>query len=500
MYPETMKLLTRLALSQVAPLGLIGAALLVTVGSVLRLTGSIGELRSDLDTMRQEHELHRVAWALDVALRQTEDGCERGDDPKQLARKLAEHTTLLDAVLKQARASRPSLREAAEHYRDFAQKKQAHGLCSETPGREARREEQFLDEQLTDAWLVETKSLHDSMASREEDARRLSEQATRAGVIAVLLSIVMLVLAARSIARSVTDPLQTLAGAARRIGEGDFSREISTGGPREVTALASELDEMRQQLAKLDQLKQSFLASISHELRTPLAKLREALALLGDGAAGPLTDRQRRVVKIARDACERQIRMVSTLLELSRLRAGTPLRMQAGTTLDRVIEGAVEYEREDARERGIPLEVERRGDLCTMALDGALLERALANLIRNAVSVSPPGQPVRVEREVLRSALDGRSGPWVRIRVRDHGPGVSEALRPQLFTPFVSLEVAGAARSAGVGLGLALSREIVRAHGGELCLDDEPPPGATFSIWLPLQRSSPSESFATAPS
>ncbi|MCS6899287.1 MAG: HAMP domain-containing sensor histidine kinase [Myxococcales bacterium] len=483
-----MRLLTRLALSQVAPLGLIGAALLVTVGSVVRLTGSIGELRTDLDTMRQEHGLHQAAWALDVALRQVEDGCERGEDPRELARRLTEHTEQVEAVLRKAVASRPSLREAAEHYRDFARKKLAHGLCQQTLGRAAIREEQRLDEQLTDAWLVETQSLHHSMVAREEEARRLSEQATWAGGIAVVLSAVMLVVAARSVARSVTDPLQTLAGAARRIGEGDFSREIATGGPHEVAALATELDGMRQQLAKLEQLKQSFLASISHELRTPLAKLREALALLGDGATGPLTDRQRRVVQIARDACERQIRMVSTLLELSRLRAGTPLQIQAGTTLDQVIEAAVEYERDDAQVKGVPIHVERQGELPTMSLDGPLMERAIANLIRNAVSVSPQGEPVRLSREVRRTDPDGREGSWVQIRVQDRGPGVRKDVRTQLFTPFVSHEVPSASRPAGIGLGLALSREIIRAHGGELRLEDHEPPGATFSIWLPLPK------------
>ncbi len=488
MYPGTMRLLTRLALSQVAPLGLIGAALLVTVGSVVRLTGSIGELRSDLDTMRQEHELHQAAWALDVALRQMEDGCERGEDPVLLAKRLTEYTEQVDAAIRQAVASRPSLREAAEHYRDFARKKQEHGLCQQAPGRAALREEQRLDEQLTDAWLVETKSLHHSMVTREEEARRLSEQATWAGGVAVLLAALMLVLAARSVARSVTDPLQTLAGAARRIGEGDFSREIATGGPHEVAALATELDGMRQQLAKLEQLKQGFLASISHELRTPLAKLREALALLGDGAIGPLTDRQRRVVKIAQDACERQIRMVSTLLELSRLRAGTPLQIQAGTALDRVIEAAIEYEQDDAQARGVTIQVECQGELPPLSLDGPLLERAIANLIRNAVSFSAPGDPVRVSREVRHTDPDGKEGVWVQIRIQDRGPGVRKDVRAQLFTPFVSHGVASVSRPAGVGLGLALSREIIRAHGGDLRLEDHEPPGATFSIWLPLPK------------
>jgi two-component system sensor histidine kinase GlrK len=161
--------------------------------------------------------------------------------------------------------------------------------------------------------------------------------------------------------------------------------------------------------------------------------------------------------------------------------------MQAGTTLDRVIQSAVEYERDGAQGRGVPVELIQRGDLPALCLDGALLERAIANLIRNAVSVSPPGSSVKVIREQLSTDPEGREGSWVRIGVEDQGPGVSPELRAQLFVPFVSHEVASAGRPAGVGLGLALSREIARAHGGDLFLENSPPPGAVFSIWLPLQ-------------
>lgn len=483
-----MKLLTRLALSQLAPLGLIGAALLVTVGSVLRLTENVGELRADLETMHQEHELHRAAWMLDVALRQADEQCERGEDPNELTRHISERTTALDAVLKQATASRPSLRDAAEKYRNFAIKKQRTGLCRQVPGLAALREELKLDEELTDAWLLETQALQESMVTKEQEARRLSVRATQASVITSLLAALAVVLAARAIARSVTEPLHELATAAKHIGQGDFSREIAASGPSEVSALVIELDGMRQQLARLDQLKQSFLASISHELRTPLTKLREALALLEDGAAGPLTERQKRVVKIAQGACEREIRMVSTLLELSRLRAGTPLHVETGIVLERVIQAAIEYERDGAQERAVRVEVERRGELPVMSMDGALLERAVANLIRNAVSFSPKGEMVQVFLELRATNASGNTGPWVRVCVQDKGPGVSETLRAQLFTPFVSHGNPGGGRPAGVGLGLALSREIARAHGGDLTLDDSSL-GASFSIWLPPNAS-----------
>src|SRR5690349_20747858 len=105
---------------------------------------------------------------------------------------------------------------------------------------------------------------------------------------------------------------------------------------------------MRADLAELDALKQGFLASVSHEMRTPLGKIREALSLLADGTAGTLADRQRSVVDIARRACETEIRLVTTLLDLSRLRAGTLLRIDPRQRLDDALREAVAAETSEA--------------------------------------------------------------------------------------------------------------------------------------------------------
>jgi two-component system sensor histidine kinase GlrK len=251
---------------------------------------------------------------------------------------------------------------------------------------------------------------------------------------------------------------------------------------------------MRHALAALDSLKEGFVASISHELRTPLAKIREALALLDDGAAGPLAPAQGDLVAIARRACEAQISLVGNLLDLSRLRAGSVVRMHTEGAVEDVVRDAIGAEDEDARRRRITLELRADGTRAPRSMDATLLERAIANLVRNAVQASPEGATVRVlcslERDVPediapRATSDAR---WVRVRVEDEGPGVSDEIRERLFEPFSTAPTDASRPRVGVGLGLALAREVARAHGGDArCVaTPEGERGARFELWIPV--------------
>jgi two-component system sensor histidine kinase GlrK len=246
---------------------------------------------------------------------------------------------------------------------------------------------------------------------------------------------------------------------------------------------------MRQHLAELDALKQGFIANISHELRTPLAKIREALALLGDGAVGELADRQKRVVGIARDACEKQIRMVSTLLDLSRLRARKVHKLESSQSIDPVVREAISLERSAAAPREVTVQFEAVDQAPSLALDAPLLERAVANLVRNAVSASPQGKTVHVTRSIKERGPTGERGPFIKIEVKDEGPGVPEDIREHLFEPFVSKPTQKGAE--GIGLGLAFVREVARAHRGEVLLESSDASGSVFAMWLPISSDVP---------
>jgi two-component system sensor histidine kinase GlrK len=267
-----------------------------------------------------------------------------------------------------------------------------------------------------------------------------------------------------------------------RLGEGDFSPLPRVSGPTEIEELRRDLDRLRERLMEIDQLKQSFLANVSHELRSPLGRLREALSLVADGTCGPVTPTQTRVLSLASRACEREVRIVDALLDMSRLRAGLPTKRETACDVDRVIASALSDEALDAQERGIKVELVADGTAPLLDIDSALVERAIANLVRNAVSVSRPSTRVDVVRRVTGTE-DGER--VVVIDVIDRGPGMPEAIRMQAFRPFLAVSVS-AGRPGGIGLGLAFAREVARAHGGELRLVSSSEEGTTMRLELPV--------------
>jgi len=381
----------------------------------------------------------------------------------------------------------PEIRSACEAYVGLADRVLLGDTCANIrePANERTRTE--LDALLTTVWVGRLALLHSAARDRDEEVARVGSRATWIGLLLAGSALLLALVLARRLAEEISRPMADLSRIAQRLGRGDFGHRVQTEGPREVESLAEELERMRLKLAELETLKQGFLASVSHELRTPLSKIREALALLSDGACGPLEERQRRVVGIARAACEREVRLVATPLDFSRLRAGTPLQWQAGASIDEVILSAVEDERPDARARKVEVRLEQEGDAPRTALDPAMLERAIANLVRNAGAVSPAGGHVRVQRKIIERG----ERPHAEIRVSDDGPGVPDGIRETMFHPFVTSAVAHSPKSVGVGLGLALAREVALAHGGELVLDGSVERGASFVLSLPLQAPIP---------
>lgn len=179
--------------------------------------------------------------------------------------------------------------------------------------------------------------------------------------------------------------------------------------------------------------------------------------------------------------------MVTTLLDLSRLRAGSPIQLRDGCAIDAVLQRVMTDERAEAQSRGVQLELATEGESKVCRLDPVLMECAVSNIIRNAVAVSSHGQCVRVVRSLESITGEGdRTQDWVRIRVSDEGPGVPEDIRSTIFDAFVTRSVPRSGKALGIGIGLALAREVALAHGGELALLSSQRSGSTFELRVPL--------------
>jgi signal transduction histidine kinase len=245
----------------------------------------------------------------------------------------------------------------------------------------------------------------------------------------------------------------------------------------ELEATYRELAASHARLRELDELKSDFLGNVSHELRTPLASIKGYIDNLLDGVAGALADKPRRYLGRVRDNTDRLSRMVSDLLDLTRIEAGkielAPQAVRVAELVGDVQDGL----RHVAGIRQVRLRADLAPDAAVWA-DPDKLHQVLTNLASNAIKFSPVGA------EVWLRASERPPGR-VEIRVEDAGPGVPEAERERVFDKFYQLARVGGERPPGSGLGLTIARHLVELHGGRIWVEPAPGGGAAFALLVP---------------
>jgi signal transduction histidine kinase len=287
-------------------------------------------------------------------------------------------------------------------------------------------------------------------------------------VIAATIALAMVQL----LARGMTSPLREMAAAARAMAGGDYGRRVQATSQDEVGELARAFNAMAGQLAEVDRARRDLVANASHELRTPITSLQAKLENVVDGVEPPDPESLRTMLK----QVERLSRLVSQLLDLSRLESGS-FPLQRGTfAVGEVLRDAAEECRLQAPATQLVVDVDPPG----LAADGDRdrVHQVVANLLENAVRHSPPGGLVAVR---ARAEATSR----VRIEVSDDGPGIPEEAAPRVFERFYRADAARASRDGGAGLGLAIARWIVDLHGGEIRVEAGPTRGCRMVVVLP---------------
>jgi len=232
-------------------------------------------------------------------------------------------------------------------------------------------------------------------------------------------------------------------------------------------------------LMRFDQLKNDLVATVAHEFRTPLTSLHMAIHLCAEGAAGPVTDSQADLLGAARQYCDRLQAIVDDVLDLSRLQAGRIELRTRPVDARSLVSHAVAGVEGAARAAGVALAVEGAEEAMPVVADPERIDVVLGNLLVNAVRHSRSGGRVTTRMH----ADDGQ----VRIEVEDEGEGIPPQYLERIFERFFQIP---GGRRGGVGLGLHISREIVRAHGGELTVRSTPGQGSAFSFTLPAAPAS----------
>jgi len=262
------------------------------------------------------------------------------------------------------------------------------------------------------------------------------------------------------VVRRLTRRLENLKQGVEAFGEGALHQRVAEGGRDEVAAVATSFNRAAARVEALVRSNQSLLANASHELRSPLARLKLALSML-DEASGPQRERLQR--EITTNIAELDA-LVEEVLLASRLDATTQL--DPPERVDLLALAAEEASRTQAVVEGEAL---------SASGDERLLRRAVRNLLENARRYG--GGEVSVDLK--------RIGTQAQLRVCDRGPGVPEAYRERIFEPFFRLP-GHAEREGGVGLGLALVRQIAARHGGQVRCDPRDGGGSCFVLTLPV--------------
>jgi NtrC-family two-component system sensor histidine kinase KinB len=247
------------------------------------------------------------------------------------------------------------------------------------------------------------------------------------------------------------------------------------GAPVGVLAILRDVTEMRD----LDRLKSEFVATASHELRTPITTIGMSLALLEERIGATPDPRIAGLLDAARQDATRLERLVGDLLDLSKLQAGRVEPDRRPVDVAELLHEVARSFEAQAGDRGIDLAVDEIAeDLPAAAADAEQIRRAVANLVANAIRYTPRDGRVRLAARRVEGG--------VRIEVRDTGPGIQARQRERIFEKFARADVPGAA--GGSGLGLALAREIVLAHGGEIDVEPNAGGGSVFFVVLPAVR------------
>jgi NtrC-family two-component system sensor histidine kinase KinB len=256
------------------------------------------------------------------------------------------------------------------------------------------------------------------------------------------------------------------------------------GNPIGVTIILVDVTALRH----ADELKSGLVSTVSHELRTPLTALRMAIILLRDERVGALGTKQRTLVKAAHDESERLYHIIDNLLNISRIESGrAQFDFQPVGPAD-LIASAIEELRETIDEKRMTVETIVPANLPQVFADPTFIGYALTNLISNALKFTPASGSIKITAEIIDGAI--------AISVADSGPGIPEKYVDRLFEKF--FRIPRNEGPTGVGLGLAIAKDIVDAHGGRLTFRNRADGGAEFKFTIPLGERVPAPFAAAA--
>lgn len=228
------------------------------------------------------------------------------------------------------------------------------------------------------------------------------------------------------------------------------------------------------QLRQQDEMKTDMIRTVSHQLKTPLTSIRMAIHLLLEEKVGLLTEKQAELLVAAREDSDRLHEILNNLLDISRMESGKARLEFQSISPQMLVMDALEPFRRAAQDQGVTLNIELRGQIPSVLVDRSRAGHVFANLITNALQHTAPGGKITV--------VSKEEEEFVRFSISDTGAGIPDQSLPKIFEPF--FRVPGQGNTRGAGLGLAIAKEIVEAHGGTIDVESQEGQGSTFTFTL----------------
>jgi len=295
-------------------------------------------------------------------------------------------------------------------------------------------------------------------------------------IVAVVagLGAVLLIL---GLSRRILAPVEALTAAVRRMEAGDLSQRVDITSRDEIGELARAFNAMADGLARLEELRRNMVTDVAHELRTPLSNIRGYLEAIQDGVVQP----EGRIIDSLYEEAVLLHHLVDDLQELSLAEAGHLELERQPMALADIVDRAVGAIRPRAEAKRVALHVDLPEDLL-VDVDPQRIGQVLRNLLDNALTHMPPGGEIAVAAHT--------EGQWVEVSVRDTGSGIAAEDLPYVFERFYRADKSRSRATGGAGLGLAIARQLVEAHGGRIWVESTEGEGSTFTFALPISINS----------
>ncbi len=294
-----------------------------------------------------------------------------------------------------------------------------------------------------------------------------------------------------------------LSSSANIIARGDLSHSVQVRNNQEVAELADSLNKIAQrlredmndletrailveranrELSRLNKLKSEFVSMVSHELRAPLINIKQSSSLILESTIGQINEEQKRCLVIVNHSADRLLKLISDLLDISKIEAGKFKLNRQMISIGKVIQEAAESLERWREAKKIRLKLEIEPNLPHINADPDRVNQILVNLFSNAIKFTSAGGRITIKAKVEEK------GDFLEISVRDTGIGIPPEQLDKIFERFKHASSTSSLPLQGIGLGLSITREIVKMHGGNIWVESKQGQGSRFTFTLPFSK------------